>query len=392
VATRLDLPVQENLAIPLNRPRSVGNESSYVAEAVARGGLAGNGPFAARCTKWLEDRVGSPLALLTPSCTAALEMAVLLAAVGPGSEVIMPSFTFVSAATSVVLAGGLPVFVDIRADTLNVDAARIESAITPQTKAIMVVHYGGVGCDMEAIMDVASRHGLIVIEDAAHSLVASAGGRHLGSAGALATLSFHETKPIQSGEGGSLLVNDERFVERAEVLQEKGTNRARFIRREVPAYTWIDRGSSYLLNELAAAFLWGQLEQADAVTADRRATWYAYHDAFAPLEQHGVVRRPVVPPGCEHNGHLYYLLLPDRARRDALIASLGAVGIQAAFHYVPLHSSPGGRRYGRAHGDLSNTVDASDGLVRLPLWNGMPRVMVDRVVEAVYTSLAGAQE
>jgi dTDP-4-amino-4,6-dideoxygalactose transaminase len=386
VHSLLEAAKQGTPYIPLNRPQAVGNEARYVAEAIAHGHLAGNGLFADQCTAWLEQRVGCQRALLTPSCTAALEMATLLADIEPGDEVIMPSFTFVSGANAVVLAGGVPVFVDIRPDTLNLDPTKIEPAVTPRTKAIMIVHYAGVACDMEAITEMATRHGLVVIEDAAHALTSSVGGRPLGSIGALATLSFHATKPLHSGEGGSLLINDARYVERAEILQEKGTNRARFMRGEVPAYAWLDRGSSYLLTELAAAFLWGQLEQADAVTADRLATWNAYHDAFAALEQQGSVRRPVVPTECMHNANLYYLLLPDRRRRDALIASLAAEGIQAAFHYVPLHSSPAGTRYGRACGDLTNTDDASDRLVRLPLWNDMPRTAVETVVKAAYAA------
>ncbi|MGH2475303.1 MAG: dTDP-4-amino-4,6-dideoxygalactose transaminase [Candidatus Limnocylindrales bacterium] len=357
--------------IPFNRPYLTGKELGYITQAHANGHLAGNGQFSRDCCAWLEGRLGSHKALLTHSCTAALEMAAILSAVGPGDEVIMPSFTFVSTANAFVLRGATPVFVDVRPDTLNLDETKIEAAITPRTRAIVPVHYAGVGCDMEAIMAIAARHDLLVIEDAAQGLLADYRGRPLGGIGQLAALSFHETKNIISGEGGALLINDPRFAERAEIIWEKGTNRSQFFRGQVDKYTWVDVGSSYLPGELVAAFLWAQLEDADAITARRLGIWERYHTAFADLEAAGVVRRPIVPADCGHNGHLYYLLLADLATRTRLIDRLKAAGIQAVFHYVPLHASPFGRSVGRSVGDMAVTDAASERLVRLPFWLGV---------------------
>jgi dTDP-4-amino-4,6-dideoxygalactose transaminase len=357
--------------IPYNRPFLTGRELTYIAQAHANGHLAGNGAFSKRCCGWLEDRVGSHRALLTHSCTAALEMAAILSGVGVGDEVIMPSFTFVSTANAFVLRGATPVFVDIRPDTLNIDETRIEAAITPRTKAIVPVHYAGVGCDMDAIMDIARRHDLLVIEDAAQGLIASYRDRPLGSLGHLAALSFHETKNIISGEGGALLINDPQFAERAEVIWEKGTNRSQFFRGQVDKYTWVDLGSSYLPGEIMAAFLWAQMEEADTITARRLAIWARYHEAFEELEVSGLVRRPIVPSDCVQNGHLYYLLMPSLAARTAFIDRLKARDIQSIFHYVPLHSAPFGRTVGRTSGDMTITEDSSDRLVRLPLWLGL---------------------
>jgi dTDP-4-amino-4,6-dideoxygalactose transaminase len=356
--------------IPFNKPGLTGKELDYLAEAAANLHLSGNGPFTRRCQAWLQERVGCARALLTHSCTAALEMAALLADLKPGDEVILPSWTFVSTANAFVLRGAVPVFVDVRPDTLNLDERRIEAAITPRTRAIVVVHYAGVPAEMDVILEVAERHDLLVIEDAAQGLLSSYKGRPVGSLGHLAAVSFHETKNVISGEGGALLINDLRFEERAEVLWEKGTNRASFFRGEADKYTWMDVGSSFLPSELIAAFLWAQLEQADAITAERVEAWTRYHAACAALERTGKARRPVVPPACVHNGHLYYLLLPDLDARTHLLAHLKRAGIHALFHYVPLHTSPAGRRYGRAHGSLDVTLDISDRLVRLPLWAG----------------------
>jgi dTDP-4-amino-4,6-dideoxygalactose transaminase len=303
--------------IPFNRPFLTGRELTYIAQAHANGHLAGNGPFSKRCAGWLEDRVGSQRALLTHSCTAALEMAAILSGVGPGDEVIMPSFTFVSTANAFVLRGAIPVFVDIRPDTLNLDETLLEAAITPRTRAIVPVHYAGVGCEMTVINDIAEHHGLLVIEDAAQGLLASHEGRPLGAIGHMAALSFHETKNIISGEGGALLLNDPRFIERAEIIWEKGTNRSQFFRGAVDKYTWVDLGSSYLPGEITAAFLWAQMEMADAITARRVAIWSRYHEAFAGLEAEGLVRRPVTPPGAVANGHCYFLLLPSLESRNA---------------------------------------------------------------------------
>ena len=357
--------------IPFNKPFMTGRELAYIAEAHANGHLAGNGAFSKRCSAWLEERLDSHKALLTHSCTAALEMAAILSDVGAGDEVIMPSFTFVSTANAFVLRGATPVFVDIRPDTLNIDETKIEAAITPRTKAIVPVHYAGVGCDMDAIMDIAARHDLLVIEDAAQGLLSDYRDRPLGGIGHLAALSFHETKNIISGEGGALLINDPRFTERAEIIWEKGTNRSQFFRGQVDKYTWVDVGSSYLPGEIVAAFLWAQLEEADAITRRRLGIWAAYHEAFSGLEQAGTVRRPIIPEDCRHNGHLYHLLLPSLAARTGFIDRLRTRDIQAVFHYVPLHASPFGQSVGRAASDMTHTVAASERLVRLPLWLGL---------------------
>lgn len=373
--------------VPFNRPRLVGTEHRYVEQAIATGKISGNGVFGRRCAAWLCERVGAPAAFLTPSCTAALEMAAILAGVGPGDEVIVPTFTFVSSANAFVLRGATPVFVDADPRTLNLDVAAVERALTARTRAILVMHYGGVACDMDPLMALAARHGLLVIEDAAHALPAVGGGRRLGSIGQLAAFSFHETKNIQCGEGGALIVNDPSLVARAEVVQEKGTNRSSFFRGETARYTWQDVGSSYLLSDVSAAFLWAQMEEAAATTAERRRLWRIYHDAFAELERAGVVQRPGVPLGCEHSGHLYYLVLGSERERDALIAALRRVGVHAVFHYVPLGSSPGGRRYGREPEPSVVAETLSRRLVRLPLWVGMDAGDVARVVDGVIEAL-----
>jgi dTDP-4-amino-4,6-dideoxygalactose transaminase len=357
--------------IPFNRPYMTGRELAYIAQAHANGHLAGNGAFSKRCSTWLEDHIGSQKALLTHSCTAALEMAAILSGVGVGDEVIMPSFTFVTTANAFVLRGATPVFVDIRPDTLNIDETKIEAAITPRTKAIVPVHYAGVGCDMDVIMAIADRHGLLVIEDAAQGLMAGYRGRPLGGIGHMAALSFHETKNIISGEGGALLINDARFVDRAEIIWEKGTNRSQFFRGQVDKYTWVDLGSSYLPGEIVAAFLWAQMEEADAITKRRVDIWETYQRSFGDLEAAGRVQRPVVPDECLHNGHLYHLLVPSLTARTAFIERLVGRGIQPVFHYVPLHSSPFGRTVGRTVGDMTNTETISERLVRLPLWLGL---------------------
>lgn len=369
--------------IPFNKPFLTGNELEYITQAHANGHLAGNGEFSKRCAGWLEARVGSHKALLTHSCTAALEMAAILSGVGEGDEVIMPSFTFVSTANAFVLRGATPVFVDIRPDTLNIDERLIEAAITPRTKAIVPVHYAGVACEMDAIMDIAERHGLIVIEDAAQGLMADYRGRPLGSIGHLAALSFHETKNIISGEGGALLVNDPRFAERAEIVWEKGTNRSQFFRGQVDKYTWVDIGSSYLPGEIVAAFLWAQMEAADTITARRLAIWERYHAAFPGLESEGRLRRPIIPAHCRQNAHMYYLLLADMEARTAFIDRLKAKGIQAVFHYVPLHASPLGIETGRVCGAMPQTIAAGERLVRLPLWLGLEDQLDDVIGQII---------
>lgn len=369
--------------IPFNKPYMTGKELSYIAEAHANGMLAGDGPFTRRCHAWLEERTGASKALLTHSCTAALEMAAILADIQPGDEIIMPSYTFVSTANAFVLRGGIPVFVDIRPDTLNIDETLIEAAITPRTRAIVPVHYAGVACEMDTIMEIALRHDLLVIEDAAQAIMSAYKGRPLGSIGHLGCLSFHETKNIISGEGGALLINDPALVQRAEIIREKGTNRSQFFRGQVDKYTWCDVGSSYLPGEVIAAFLWAQFEEAERITAERLAIWHRYHSMLDGLEVVGALRRPVVPEYCQHNAHMYYVLLPDLACRTATLEHLKSSGINSVFHYVPLHSSPAGRRFARAHGTMKNTDAGSDRLLRLPLWIGLSESLQGEVVAAL---------
>jgi dTDP-4-amino-4,6-dideoxygalactose transaminase len=369
--------------IPFNRPYVTGNELVYIAEAIDGAHLSSNGPFTRRGAAWLEQWSGSNRALLTHSCTGALEMAAILAAVEDGDEVIMPSFTFASTANAVVLRGGVPVFVDIRPDTLNIDETKVEDAITERTKAIVVVHYAGVGCAMDELCAIAERHGLLLIEDAAQAVMSAYRGRALGSFGDAAALSFHETKNVICGEGGALLVNREDWVERAEIIHEKGTDRQRFFRGQVDKYSWVDIGSSYPMSEVSAAFLWGQLEAATALTDARLRVWQQYHDGLEPLERSGRLRRPVVPDECTHNAHMYYVLLAPDVSRDTFIRALDTAEINAVFHYVPLHSSAAGRRYGRADGPLPVTDDVSERLVRLPVWPSLEEAEVARVVQTV---------
>jgi dTDP-4-amino-4,6-dideoxygalactose transaminase len=357
--------------VPFNRPYLTGKELDRIQATLVGRHLSGDGAFTIQCHRLLEQLTGSRKALLTHSCTAALEMAAILADIQPGDEVIIPSYTFVSTANAFVLRGASPVFVDIRADTLNIDETRIKEAITPRTRAVVPVHYAGVGCAMPAILEIARRHGLMVIEDAAQGIMATQAGRPLGSIGELGAFSFHETKNIISGEGGALLVNDPALLERAEIIREKGTNRSKFFRGQVDKYTWVHIGSSYLPSELIAAFLLAQLESAEEITAQRLAIWQTYHEAFASLEQSGRLRRPFVPEDCGQNAHMYYLLLRDLEDRTAFIGAMKDRGIHCVFHYVPLHSSPYGRRVGRAAGDLTVTDDVANRLVRLPFWIGL---------------------
>lgn len=374
--------------IPFNKPHMTGKELYYVAEAKFGNMLAGDGPFTKRCHQWLEQRTGCSKALLTHSCTAALEMAPLLLDIQPGDEVIMPSFTFVSTANAFVLRGGVPVFVDIREDTLNLDERLIEAAITPHTKTIVPVHYSGVACEMDAIMAIARRHGLKVVEDAAQGVMASYKGRALGSIGDLGAYSFHETKNLISGEGGALLVNDSALALRAEIIREKGTDRSRFFRGEVDKYTWQEVGSSFLPGELIAAFLWAQLEEAERITNDRLASWARYHELLESLEANGLMRRPIVPADCQHNAHMYYVLLAPEIDRQTVLSDLKRSGIFSVFHYVPLHSSPAGQRFGRVHGSLDVTNRQAESLIRLPMWVGLSPEDQKRVVQALAKSLA----
>jgi len=357
--------------ITFNKPYMTGKELFYIAEAHFNMKLAGDGPFTKKCHTWLEQETGAQKVLLTHSCTAALEMAAILADIQPGDEVIMPSYTFVSTANAFVLRGGVPVFVDIRPDTLNIDESKIEAGITPKTKAIVPVHYAGVGCEMDTIMEIANRHHLLVIEDAAQGVFAQYKGKTLGTIGHMGAYSFHETKNVISGEGGALLINDARFIQRAEIIREKGTNRSQFFRGQIDKYTWVDVGSSYLPGELIAAFLWAQLEEAKHINESRLALWHNYHQAFISLEGLNKLRRPFVPEDCAHNAHMYYLILNDAKTRDELLEQLRNWNVHAVFHYIPLHSSPAGLRYGRTHGDLQITDDLSARLLRLPMYMGL---------------------
>jgi dTDP-4-amino-4,6-dideoxygalactose transaminase len=356
--------------VPFNRPILAGGEIGYIREAIALKRLAGDGTFTARCQHWLAGFIGARAVLLTHSGTAALEMAALLLGVEPGDEVIMPSYTFVSTANAVVLRGGVPVFVDIRPDTLNIDETLIEAAITPRTKAISPIHYAGIPADMDRINELAEKHDLLVVEDAAQALGSKYKERNAGALGDLAAISFHETKNIISGEGGALVINNPAFVERAEIIWEKGTNRKSFFRGQIDKYTWVDVGSSFLPGELVAAFLFGQLEQFDALQNERLANWKNYDQTVRAFHNRGL-RTPVVPDECVSNAHLYYILLPNLRLRQELIERMKADGITAPFHYVPLHSAPAGLRFGRTSGPLPYTEELSECLVRLPLYPRM---------------------
>ena len=370
------------MRIPFNRPDAGEREFAYLRQAHAQSHLSGDGPFTKDCQRWLERQSGAKQTFLTHSATAALEMCAILADIDPGDEIIMPSFTFVATATAFVLRGGVPVFVDIRPDTQNIDEKRIEAAITERTKAIVVVHYAGIAAEMDSICAIAERHGLMVIEDAAQAVMSSYNGRPLGSIGELAAISFHESKVLHCGEGGALLINRADLVERARILWDKGTNRSAFTRGDVDKYTWVDLGSSYQASELNAAFLKAQFDQAEAILADRMKVWDAYHEALAPLEDRGLLRRPTAPSECRHNAHLYYVLLPTREARDRFIGALGRQGVTSVFHYVPLHDSPAGLRHGRWEGPMAATRIAGECLARLPLWHGMTKE-IDHVIASV---------
>lgn len=373
--------------IQFNQPFMTGKELYYIAEAKFGNMLSGDGTFTKRCHNWLEYKSGCNKALLTHSCTAALEMAALLLKIEPGDEIIMPSYTFVSTANAFVLRGGVPIFVDIREDTLNLDECLIEEAITPRTRAIVPVHYAGVGCDMDTIIDIAKRHDLKVVEDAAQGVMASYKGKPLGSIGDLGTYSFHETKNIISGEGGALLVNNPDYVARAEIIREKGTDRSSFFRGAIDKYTWQDLGSSFLPGELIAAFLFAQLEEAEKITNQRLMIWKNYHDLLEPLEKAEKLRRPIIPQECQHNGHMYYVLLDSTFDRQSILDELRNNNILSVFHYVPLHSSPGGQRYGRTHNSLDVTIKQSERLIRLPLWVGLSPEQQIKVVDILKKAL-----
>jgi dTDP-4-amino-4,6-dideoxygalactose transaminase len=369
--------------IPFNRPSVAGNEFHYIAEAVAQGHISGGGPFAGRCQALLEQELGVPKVLLTTSCTHALELAALLLDVREGDEVIVPAFTFVSTVTAFVLRGARPRFVDVRADTLNLDESRLAAAVTPRTRVILPVHYAGVGCEMDAILDVAARKGIAVVQDNAHGLFGRYKGKPLGTFGCLAAQSFHETKNINCGEGGALLINDPRLGERAEIIREKGTNRSRFFRGLVDKYTWVDLGSSYVPSDLLAAYLYAQLEARARIQAARKRIWDYYEHHLRDWAAARDVRLPAVPGHCEQAYHMFYLLLPSLERRQALIAHLRERGIMGVFHYQPLHLSEMGRRLGGKEGDCPVTEAVSDRLLRLPFYNDLADADQARVVEAV---------
>jgi dTDP-4-amino-4,6-dideoxygalactose transaminase len=368
--------------IPFNKPALTGNEAKYVQQALTNAKLCGDGEYGKKCETWFNEQLSCKKTLLTPSCTAALELAALLIDIRPGDEVIMPSYTFVSTANPFVLRGASIVFVDIRKDTMNIDETLIEAAITSKTKAIVPVHYAGVSCEMDVIMDVAERHGLFVIEDAAQGVMAEYKGRALGTIGHLGAYSFHETKNLTSGgEGGLLIINDERFNQRAEIIREKGTNRSQFIRGHVDKYTWVDIGSSYLPSELQAAFLWGQLKRSEFITRNRLDTWNDYNNSLKHLEDQGRIELPVIPKKCQFNAHMFFLKLKSQSDRSKLINHLNELGVATAFHYVPLHRSKAGLTYGRFHGHDTNTTAESEKLLRMPLWYGIDKVTIRYIIK-----------
>ena len=369
--------------IPFNKPSLCGHELEYITDAVKSGHVSGDGLYSQKCHALLQQRLGVRKALLTTSCTHALEMAALLLDIQPGDEVILPDFTFVSTVNAFVLRGARPVFVDIRPDTLNLDETHLERLITPRTRAIVPVHYAGVGCEMDAILEIAGRHHIAVVEDNAHGLFGKYKGRYLGTLGCLATQSFHETKNFTCGEGGALLINDSQYIERAEIIREKGTNRSRFFRGQVDKYTWVDIGSSYLPSDILAAFLFAQLEARDQIQARRQSIWHYYYDHLQDWATANDVRLPIVPAHCEQPYHMFYLLLPTREQRQRLIEHLKARDILSVFHYLPLHLSDMGRKFGGQPGDCPMTEDVSDRLLRLPFYNDLAESEQAQVVDAI---------
>ena len=357
--------------ISFNVPPYIGKEQEYIDEAIRAHKICGDGEFTKKCNKWIEDRTGASKALLTTACSTALDMAAILTEVGPGDEVILPSFTFVSTANAFVLRGAKLVFVDIRPDTQNIDEKLIEDAITDRTKVIAPVHYAGVGCEMDTIMDIAKRHNLLVVEDAAQGVMSTYKGRALGAIGDYGCYSFHETKNYSMGEGGALLIKDQSKVDRAEIIREKGTDRSKFLRGQVDKYTWVDMGSSYLPSEMNAAYLYAQLEEADRINEDRKASWNEYYEMLTPLADTGRIELPVIPEECEHNAHMFYIKVKDIEERTELAAFLKRNGILAVFHYVPLHSAPAGSKFGRFHGEDKYTTNTFERLLRLPMFYGL---------------------
>lgn len=370
--------------IPFNKPYLTGLEEKYIKESIKSGWFAGNGFFTQKCHKWLEKKFDCEKILLTTSCTTALEMIAILSEVKSGDEVIMPSFTFVSTANAFVLRGATPVFVDIRSDTLNIDEKLVEEAITKKTKAIVAVHYAGVGCEMDKLSQISKKHRLLLIEDAAQGFLARFKGKYLGTIGDMGAFSFHETKNVISGEGGAILVNKKDFVERSEIIWEKGTNRNKYLRGEIDKYTWVDIGSSYLPADYVSAFLWPQLLKSTKIMERRVYNWMLYHENLKGLEKKGYVRRPIIPSYCEHNGHLYYILVDNLNIRDRLLKYLKTRGILATFHYVPLHSSPAGKRFGKTYGNMKKTQKTFETLIRLPLFFGITNKEIEHTTNLIY--------
>lgn len=369
--------------IPFNVPPFLGTETGYISEAIGNHKICGDGPFTKKCDEWFEEKTGTAKALLTTSCTHALEMAALLLDIKPGDEVILPSYTFCSTADAFVLRGAKLVFVDIRPDTMNIDETKIEAAITPKTKAVVPVHYAGVSCEMDTIMAVAEKYGLKVVEDAAQGVMSEYKGKPLGTIGDFGCYSFHETKNYSMGEGGALLIKDPAKIEQAEIVREKGTNRSVFLRGQIDKYTWVDQGSSYLPSDMNAAYLWAQLQEADKINENRLASWNKYYEAFEQLEKEGYVERPVVPAECKHNAHMFYLKAKDLEERTALISFLGQNDILACFHYIPLHNAPAGAKFGVFHGEDVYTTKESDRLLRLPMYYGLTDSDINKVIDCV---------
>lgn len=375
--------MNENPRIDFNRPLPVGRELEYVTQAIQSGHISGDGQFTKKCSALLEQELGVPRALLTTSCTHALDMSAILLDIQPGDEVIIPDFTFVSTVNAFVLRGARPVFIDVRPDTLNLDESRLEAMITPRTKVIAPVHYAGVGCEMDTIMELAGKHGIAVVEDNAHGLFGKYRGKYLGTFGAMAAQSFHETKNFTSGEGGALIINDPKIIERAEIIREKGTNRSRFFRGQVDRYTWVDIGSSFLPSDILAAFLYGQLELRQKIQSYRQNLWHTYETGLRDWAAKREVRLPTIPDHCEQSYHMFYLLMPDLDLRQRLIQYLRERGIYSVFHYLPLHLSDMGRSYGGREGDCPVTEEISDQLIRLPFHNVLTGSEQEQVIEAI---------
>ncbi len=374
--------------ITFNVPPCADKAMEYIEECVRNQKICGDGAYTKKCNRWIEERTGTTKCLLTTSCTHATELAALLADIRPGDEVIMPAYTFVSTGDAFVLRGAVPVFVDIRPDTMNIDEKLIEAAITDKTRAIVPVHYAGVACEMDTIMDIAARHGLLVIEDAAQGILATYKGRALGSIGDFGCYSFHETKNYSMGEGGALLIRDEKYVEDAEIIREKGTNRSKFYRGQIDKYTWVNYGSSYLPSDMNAAYLYAQLEQADEINQARLACWNRYYERLTPLKEAGKLELPVVPEGCVHNAHMFYVKVKDITERTAFISFLAENGVHSVFHYIPLHTAPAGQKFGRFHGEDRYTTSESERLARLPMYYGLSLEQVDYICDVIYKFFA----